>query len=352
MPPGQVWATDCALEVTGEEHQLPLRVLRLPATSGIMPVSGRNECVEQHRFHRRPVGQGRAAQLRRVRQGSGRLSKPGVVDGTGQADHQRRGQGLPGRCLSTEHGENRGPSGSRDRAGRVITEVTAYGVVIQRAQLDSRCRPEGHLDTTLWPNRVSVLLGTAGDHNLFAGPDRVVDPADRGATDLFGDLIEPIHDRQDQPGSQQRGGPGRLLPARRRGARPGPGGLARAGWSITSWAPSQPRRSWAAGFQDATEARNGTGAPSARRASRSSTRRTISIVLPAPGSPSTTSRPVGTRASTSTSLLPFPARPAGPLTQGRLGGGGHPAPLVASFTSESQESVRDASAAAQETGSG
>ena len=50
-----------------------------------------------------------------------------------------------------------------------------------------------------------------------------------------------------------------------------------------SWAPSQSRKSCSAGFHEATEARIGTGPPLARRASRSSTSRTISIVLPEPG---------------------------------------------------------------------
>ena len=42
----------------------------------------------------------------------------------------------------------------------------------------------------------------------------------------------------------------------------GPAGQpARAGWSIRSWAASQSCRSWSAGFQDAIEARIGTGPP-------------------------------------------------------------------------------------------
>ena len=183
-----------------------------------MPVGGRDERVEQQGFHRRPVSQGRVAQLRRITQGPGQLTRPGVVDGTGQADHQRRAQCLPGRRLSTEHGEDRIPAGPRDRACRVITEVTADGLGVQRAQLDSRCRPEGHLDTTLWPDGVPVLLGAAGHYQLLAGPQRVVDPADRRAPDLFRDLIEPVQDRQDQPGSEQRRSLGWLCPCRAAGA--------------------------------------------------------------------------------------------------------------------------------------
>ena len=65
--------------------------------------------------------------------------------------------------------------------------------------IECRCSPEGHLDATLGHNRIPVLLGTAGHHHLLARPQRVVDPADRRAPDLFRDLIEPVQDRQDQP---------------------------------------------------------------------------------------------------------------------------------------------------------
>ena len=122
---------------------------------------------------------------------------------------------------------------------------------------------------------------------------------------------------------------------------------------MDNWAASHPCRSWSSGFHDATETSIGTGPPLTRSFKRSSTSRTISIVLPEPGSPSTTSRPVGTRASTSTNWLPSPARPSGLHAQVPGGGGeGQPAPLVANFTSTSQPSVKDVSAAAQETGSG
>ena len=138
-------------------------------------------------------------------------------------------------------------------------------------------------------------------------------------------------------------------------SQPSGGEAARAGWSTMSWVPSQSRRSLLApiGIQEAIEARIGTGPPGTRRASRSRISRIISTVLPAPGSPSTTSRPVGTRASTSTSSASVPASSFGWSAQvGSSGGGGHPAPLVANFTSESQEPVREASAGVHETGSG
>jgi hypothetical protein len=50
---------------------------------------------------------------------------------------------------------------------------------------------------------------------------------------------------------------------------------------------------------------------------------------------------------------PFPATSSGPAAQVLASvGGGHPTPLVASFTIESQASVSDGSAGAQETGNG
>jgi hypothetical protein len=120
-----------------------------------------------------------------------------------------------------------------------------------------------------------------------------------------------------------------------------------------SWALSQSRRSSSTGFQAAIEARIGTGPPLARRASRSSTSRSISMLLPAPGSPSTISRPVGTRASTSASSSPSPARLSGPAAWVPVDGErSRPALLLASFTSESQASLRDGSAADQDTGNG
>ena len=132
------------------------------------------------------------------------------------ADHQRCSQRLCGRRLSTEDREDRGPAGFRNWASRVITEVTADGIGVQRAQLNSRCRPEGHFETILRPDSVPVLLGTAGHHHLLAGPQRVVNPIDRRAPDLSRDLIEPVQDRQDQPGSEQRCSLGRFFPVCRR----------------------------------------------------------------------------------------------------------------------------------------
>ena len=116
---------------------------------------------------------------------------------------------------------------------------------------------------------------------------------------------------------------------------------------------SHSRRSWADGSQDASGARIGTGPPEGRAASRSSTRRTISIVLPDPGSPSTTRRPVGTLPRISVSSPPSPVSPAGPDAQACPGAGrGQPAPLAASSASDFHGTARSAGAAAQETGSG
>jgi hypothetical protein len=68
------------------------------------------------------------------------------------------------------------------------------------------------------------------------------------------------------------------------------------------------------------------------------------MVLPASGSPSTTSRRVGPWASTFASSPPDRARSSGPAAQtSSREGSGHPAPLSASLTSKSQASVRDGS---------
>ena len=161
-------------------------------------------------------------------------------------------------------------------------------------QLDSRCRPKGHLDATRRPDGVLVLLGPAGHHYPLAGPQRVVDPADRRAPYLLQDLIESVQDRQDQPVGQERLGLSGLSPVcRRRGGQ---------GRVVDDELGSQP----AVQILDGRVPRRDRGQD--LRASKSRTRRTISIVFPEPGSPSTTSLPVGTRASTSTSFRPLPAR--------------------------------------------
>jgi len=51
-----------------------------------MPVSRGDERVKQQRFHRRPVSQSRAAQLRWITQRPSKFASPGVVDDAGQAD--------------------------------------------------------------------------------------------------------------------------------------------------------------------------------------------------------------------------------------------------------------------------
>ena len=85
------------------------------------------------------------AQLGRVTQIPGQLTRAGVIDGPGQADHQRR-VSVPARLApQCRAREDRVPAGLGDRACRVITEVTADDIGVQRAQLDSRRRPKGRL---------------------------------------------------------------------------------------------------------------------------------------------------------------------------------------------------------------
>ena len=162
-----------------------------------MPIGSRNEGVEQVSFDCRPIGERRAAQLPRVTQFPGQFAGAGVVDGTGQADHQRRSQRLSGWFLSTEGTQDRVPAGRRTWTTSVITQVTRDGVGVQRAQLDCRCCPQGHLDTARRSKGVPVLPGAARHYEPFAGAQRVVDPADRWPADCVGDLVQAVEDRQD-----------------------------------------------------------------------------------------------------------------------------------------------------------
>ena len=100
-------------------------------------------------------------------------------------------------------------------AGRVIAEIAADSLGIQGTQFNSR-RPEGYLGTSLRPDSVPILLGTAGYYYLLTGPQCVADPADRRAPHFFGDLIEPVQDGQDQPRSEQGSSLAWLGPANRR----------------------------------------------------------------------------------------------------------------------------------------
>jgi hypothetical protein len=195
------------LQVTGKKHQPRFCLPRRPAPSGVIAVGGRDKRVVQQGFRLGLVAQGRVAQFRWIAQGPGRLTGPRVVDGAGQPRHERRAQGLPGRGIGAEYREDGIPAGLCDRARRVITEITADDGDVQRAQLDSRGGPDSHLDTF-----IAVLPDTRGNHHLLTGPQRVVDPADRPTTDLLGYLVEPVQDRQDQSGSQQRRSMGWLCP--------------------------------------------------------------------------------------------------------------------------------------------
>ncbi len=126
--------------------------------------------------------------------------------------------------------------------------------------------------------------------------------------------------------------------------------LASQGCSRIIWVSSQSYRPSWSGFQEATGTSSGTGPPAPRRASRSSTRRRSSTVLPDPGSPRTTSRPVGTRSNTVTRPLPVPASSCGPAPGGvpRV----HPAPADASRCREAHGWTSEASAGCQDTARG
>ncbi|HEY1004114.1 MAG TPA: hypothetical protein VGD83_31195, partial [Streptosporangiaceae bacterium] len=90
LPPGDVSAADCIVEVAGEKHQPPFSLLCCPAARGIMPVGGRDERFEQQGVDRCPVSL--VAQFRRIAKGPSQLAGPRVVNGAGKADHQRRAQ--------------------------------------------------------------------------------------------------------------------------------------------------------------------------------------------------------------------------------------------------------------------
>ena len=108
-------------------------------TGGIPPPSG-------------PAGPGCTTPRDRAR--SRPAHRPGIVDSTGQAHHQRRAQRLRGWRLSAKDSKDRSPTGPRGRACRVITQVIADDIGAQQAHLDGRCRPEGHLGAIQWPDGV------------------------------------------------------------------------------------------------------------------------------------------------------------------------------------------------------
>jgi hypothetical protein len=127
-------------------------------------------------------------------------------------------------------------------------------------------------------------------------------------------------------------------------------GTASPGWSMISRSAIQACRPCLSGFQAARGNSTGTGPPGSRRARRSSSSRTSSMVLPAPGSPSTTSRPVGTPASTAARFPPWPASPAGAAAQ-RVRLGGSPGQLCALVVIAVQSSTMSALAGTQAIGS-
>ena len=204
------------------------------------------------------------------------LIRTRVVDGPGQADHQRCPAGLARLASRYRAPRGQAPRVLRGRPGGVIVEVCADRIGVQRAQADS-CSTGGSPRLHSAGRRASLYSWARQVTTIRSpGPQRVADPADCPTSEPPRDLIEPIQDRQDQP--RFRATPAaRVDPPLRPGA-----GAARTGWSLTSWAPRHPPSSCSEGFHDAIEARIGTGPPASRRSSRASTNRTISIGLPDP----------------------------------------------------------------------
>ena len=74
-----------------------------------------------------------------------------------------------------------------------MTEIIVDHSKVQRAQFNScRCLYGLQLGAAFRPDDIPVLLAAASHYQPLAGPQRVVDPADRRAPDLFRDFIEPI----------------------------------------------------------------------------------------------------------------------------------------------------------------
>ena len=316
------------------------------AASEIMPVSGRDKRVEKQGFHCRPVSQGGAAQLRRITQGPGQFARPGIVDGAGQADHQRRPQCLPGWRLSYEHGKDRSPACPRDRARRIITEVTADGIGVQRAQLNSRCRPEGHLETTFrltasrycWVRQVTTSCSpgrSASLIRLIAGPRTCsgISSSPSRIGRISPEASSAAAWVDSGPVGRRRVGEGRVVDEEL-GGQPTPE-------ILVGWVPGRHRgqdRDGAAAFPAGKQVQH---EPDHQH-------RLARAWLTEHDQPS--GRHPGQHVRQLAALPGQVIRSAAQVPRG--GGSGHPAPLVASFTSESQASVRDASAADQETGSG
>ena len=234
-------------------------VLGLPAPSSglrrVIPVGGRDERVEQQRFHRRPVSQGRAAQLRRDHA----MSRPAHQAG----DCRWHGPGRPSAVWSVPA---RPAPQYRAQPGQDPSGPSRPGQPRHhRGNRGRHRRPAGATGQPLPPGGSPRGRPVAGQRPGTAGCGRSPPACSPGRS---ASLIRLIAGPRTLPGSH-RARPGPAGSARKRAApRPGwalslpaGGGLARAGWSIRSWAASQSRRSWSAGFQDATEARNGTGPP-------------------------------------------------------------------------------------------
>ena len=217
------------------------------------------------------------------------FARAGVVDDPGQADHQWLGQRERDRRGGPENAEDRLPAGRGVQAAGVVEQVTGDRPGIQRVQLDRR-RPQGR-PRSLRSHQLPVLFRPAGHHDLLTGQQRIADPGKGRTADVVGHLVQAIQDRQHQARGQE---PINAAPFRT--AEPLGGQSGMIGGQLETKPAVQVLDTGIPGGEGGQRRDRGTGP---RRASRSRTSRTISIVLPAPGSPSTTSRPVGTRASTS-----------------------------------------------------
>lgn len=71
-----------------------------------------------------------------------------------------------------------------------------------RAQFDARGAGQAYLDPAGRAYGLLIRLAAGGQDQPLPGPQRLVDPGDRGSADRVRELIQPVEYRQDQPGVQ------------------------------------------------------------------------------------------------------------------------------------------------------
>ncbi len=134
-------------EVAGQEDQVAGGLVGGPPVRAVAvgPVGGGDQPVEQVFLDGGAGGQrDGVTQLARVGQAKGGFAGPGVVDGAGEAGHQRGGQrpgDRRGRCGGQRGADRRPPGRATDTSG--IGQVGSDIGEVQGVQADARGTPAG-----------------------------------------------------------------------------------------------------------------------------------------------------------------------------------------------------------------